>query len=148
MRISDWSSDVCSSDLSADHIYRPTSLECGASALRFQDAAADLVGLDGVEQRLEVALAEALVALALDDLEEHRADDVLGEDLQQAATAFGRRAVDQDLVGGETAKILAVARQPPIDLLVVGVRHTLLERDPAGLPRFQDRKSTRLNSSH
>src|SRR3546814_4810435 len=26
--------------------------------------------------------------------------------------------------------------QPPIDLLVVGVRHTLLERDPAGLQRF------------
>jgi hypothetical protein len=37
-------------------------------------AAADLVELDGLEQRLEVALAEALVALALDDLEEDRAD--------------------------------------------------------------------------
>src|SRR3546814_14300579 len=132
MRISDWSSDVCSSDLSADHIYRPTSLECGASALRFQDAAADLVGLDGVEQRLEVALAEALVALALDDLEEHRADDVLGEDLQQAATAFGRRAVDQELLGGETAKILAVARQPAINLLGVSARQTLLDSNTAG----------------
>jgi hypothetical protein len=35
---------------------------------------AHLVALDGLEQRLEVALAEALVALALDDLEEDRAD--------------------------------------------------------------------------
>src|SRR3546814_20175830 len=124
-------------------MYRPTSLECCASALRCQYAAAELVGLCVVEQRLEVALAEALVALALDDLEEHRADDVLGEDLQQAATAFGRRAVDQDLVGGETAKILAVARQPPIDLLVVGVRHPLLARDPAGLQRFHRRSEER-----
>src|SRR3546814_11526743 len=113
MRISDWSSDVCSSDLSADHIYRPTSLECGASALRFQDAAADLVGLDGVEQRLEVALAEALVALALHDLEEHRAADLLGEDLPQAATAFGRRAIDQARVAAEQAKILTGAPPPP-----------------------------------
>ena len=39
--------------------------------------APDLVELDRLEQRLEVAFAEALVALALDDLEEDRADDVL-----------------------------------------------------------------------
>src|SRR3546814_14856146 len=82
----------------------------GLSALGFQDAAADLVLLDGVEQRLEVALAEALVTLALDDLEEHRPDDVLGEDLQQAAAVRRRRAVDQDLAGREPRAVLAVAR--------------------------------------
>ena len=43
-----------------------------------------------LEQGLEVALAEALVALALDDLEEDRPDHVLGEDLQQQALALGR----------------------------------------------------------
>ena len=48
-----------------------------------QHAAAHLVALDGLEQGLEVAFAETLVALALDDLEENRTDRVLGEDLQQ-----------------------------------------------------------------
>jgi hypothetical protein len=37
------------------------------------------------KQRLEIALAEAFVALALDDLEEDRADHILGEDLKQQA---------------------------------------------------------------
>ncbi len=58
--------------------------------------AAHLVELDAFEQRLEIALAEAFVALALDDLEEDRADHILGEDLQQQALPLGRRAVDQD----------------------------------------------------
>src|SRR5690606_24202368 len=60
------------------------------------DAAADLVELDRFEQRLEIALAEALIALALDDLEEDRADHALGEDLQQQPLAGLGRAVDQD----------------------------------------------------
>src|SRR5690606_27033959 len=51
--------------------------------LSLEHAAAHLVQLDGFEQRLEVALAETLVALALDDLDKDRADLVFGEDLQQ-----------------------------------------------------------------
>src|SRR3546814_14166196 len=105
----------------------------GLSALGFQDAAADLVLLDGVEQRLEVALAEALVTLALDDLEERRADDVRGEELQQAAAVRRRRAVDQDLAGREPREVLAVARQAAVDLLVVGIRHAFLESDALAL---------------
>ena len=38
--------------------------------LSAQDSAPDLVLLDGLEQRLKVALAETLIAFALDDLEE------------------------------------------------------------------------------
>ena len=68
-----------------------------------QHAAADLVELDRFEQGAEIALAEALVALALDDLEEDRADHGLGEDLQQQPAALGRRAVDQDAVGAPAA---------------------------------------------
>src|SRR5688572_26422515 len=49
------------------------------------DAAIDLILLDTLEQRLEIPFAEAFVALALDQLEEDRADDVLREDLQQHA---------------------------------------------------------------
>src|SRR5581483_5643006 len=50
-----------------------------------QVAPTSLVALDGLEQRLEVALAEAPCAAPLDDLEEHRGavGDRLGEDLQQ-----------------------------------------------------------------
>jgi hypothetical protein len=56
----------------------------GSSALgRLQHPAAHLVELDRLEQRLEVAFAEALVAFALDELEEDRPELVLGEDLQQ-----------------------------------------------------------------
>src|SRR5262245_28792290 len=45
------------------------------------DPALDLVALDGFEQRAEVAFAEALVSLALNDLEEDRPNDVACEDL-------------------------------------------------------------------
>ena len=41
--------------------------------LFFQHAAAHLIQLDTLEQRLEVAFAESLVAFALDELEENRA---------------------------------------------------------------------------
>ena len=48
-----------------------------------EHAPVELVALDGLEESLEVAFAEALVALALDDLEEERFDHGLGEDLEQ-----------------------------------------------------------------
>src|SRR5437868_5946533 len=105
------------------------------SSLCFQDAAADLVELDRFEQGAEIALAEALVAAALDDLEEDRADHGLGEDLQQQAAALGRRAVDQNAVGGQAREILAMARQALVDLLIISVRHGL-ERDALGPQRF------------
>src|SRR3954462_9376811 len=62
-----------------------------------------LLPLDALEERPEVAAAEALVALALDDLEEERArlrllvqrGGVLHEDLQQVAVLLV--AVDEDL---------------------------------------------------
>src|SRR5512137_1886386 len=55
----------------------------GVLGIDGQRAAADLVALEAFEQRLEVAFAEALVVLALDELEEHRPQQRLGEDLQQ-----------------------------------------------------------------
>src|SRR5205807_4032442 len=56
-------------------------------ATRLQVAACGLLALDGLEQRLEVALAEALAPFPLDDLEEQRraVGDGAGEDLQQIA---------------------------------------------------------------
>src|SRR6185437_10584387 len=93
--------------------------------LCLEDAPADLVELDRLEQGAEVALAEALVAAALDDLEEDRTDHRLGEYLQQQPAALGRRAVDQDAIGGQSLQVLAMARQAGIDLLVIGVGHGL-----------------------
>ena len=83
--------------------------------LRREDAAADLVLFDGFEQGLEIAFAEALVALALDEFEEHRADHRVGENLQEDAAAFGGRAVDQDAVAAQAVHILAVAGQAFVD---------------------------------
>src|SRR5579864_6901398 len=88
-------------------------------------AAADLVLLDGFEQRAEVALAETLVALALDDLEEDRADDVLREDLQQHALALLRVAIDQNAPVAQLLERLVVAGDARRDPLVVGVGRIL-----------------------
>src|SRR5665213_1482604 len=78
----------------------------------FQHAAADLVFLDRFEQRLEIALAKAVVALALDKLEEDRSDRVGGEDLQQhlgvTAIDHALAAIDQDAVALESYDILAM----------------------------------------
>jgi len=79
--------------------------------------AAFLVQLDGFEQRLEIALAEAVVALALDELEEDRPDHVGGEDLQQEAAALVLAAVDEDAALAQRLDVLAVAGQALVDEL-------------------------------
>src|SRR5438270_3009345 len=83
------------------------AFKCSPLRLRREHAAADLVALDRFEQRPEIALAEAFIALALDDLEEDRADHGLGEDLQEQPLTLARRAVDQDLVALEAGTVLA-----------------------------------------
>src|SRR5690606_19733398 len=95
---------------------------CCIASPASEHAAAHLVALDALEQRLEVAFAEALVALALDDLEEDRADRVLGEDLQQLALAGFRIGIDQDAVAAQAVHVFAVVRDALVDHLEVGVR--------------------------
>ena len=57
----------------------------------------------------EVALAEAFVALALDELEEDRPDQRCREDLQQQPGLVAARvAVEQDAAPGEFRDRLAV----------------------------------------
>jgi hypothetical protein len=53
------------------------------------DTAFDLVTLDRLEQRLEVSFANAVIALALDELEEHRSQLGRGENPQQQARLAG-----------------------------------------------------------
>src|SRR5688500_16191604 len=115
---------------------RLVTAEAGTSGVAFRgdDAAADLVELDGLEKRLEIALAEAFVALALDDLEEDRADHVLGEDLEQQALAGLRRAVDQDAALAHRADVVAVAGHALVDHVVIGFG-AVLETDAVGPQR-------------
>src|SRR5690349_17089683 len=86
-------------------------------------AALLLLALDGLEEGLEVALAEAQRAVPLDQLEEDRRPvaEGLGEDLQQVPVLV---AVDQDPAPLELLDrhpYLADAG-PQLGVLVVGVR--------------------------
>src|ERR1044072_5785781 len=104
---------------------------CGTKIGRFmsphssQHTSAHLVQLDRFEQGLEVAFAETLVALALNDLEEDRPDDVLREDLQQQPLALLRVVFDQDAALAQLLQILAVAADPRVHALIICVRRVL-----------------------
>src|ERR1700694_3684366 len=76
-----------------------------------QHTAPDLIELDRLEQRLEVALAESFVALALDYLEEDRTDHSRREDLQEHLVLC-RRAVEKDPIFSQPRRVLAVIPQP------------------------------------
>src|SRR3954464_2170771 len=107
---------------------RRRSVRSCRRSLRRDDAALYLVQLDRFEQCLEIALAEALIALALDDLEEDRADHILGEDLEQESLAGLRGAVDQDAALAHLLDRMAVAGHALVDHVVIGVR-AVLEAD-------------------
>src|SRR5439155_16562382 len=81
---------------------------CKLRSFGSENAAAHLIELNALEQRLEIAFAEALVALALDDLEKDRADHVLRENLQQQPLALGRGAVHQYAALLELGDVLLV----------------------------------------
>src|SRR5689334_3675445 len=96
-----------------------------AVEVNLDDPAPHLVELDALEQRLKIALAEALVALALDDLEEDRADHVLGEDLQQQALPFSGSSVHQDAALLEFRNALVMALNAVGQHLVISVGRVL-----------------------
>src|SRR5436190_13271979 len=98
-----------------------------------------LLALDGLEERLEVALAEAERTVPLDQLEEDRraVADRLGEDLEQVAVLV---AVDQD-----AALLQLLDRRPDVadprpelGVLVVAVR--CVEELDAGGAQVVDRR--------
>src|SRR3954469_9880035 len=97
-------------------------------------AAADLVELDRFEQGFEIALAEAFIALALDDLEEDQADHVLGEDLEEQAFAGLRRPVDQDSALPHLLDRVVMPGQALVDHVEIGVG-AVLEADAVGAKR-------------
>src|SRR6266508_6736195 len=77
-----------------------------------------LLALDRLEQRLEVAFAEAAAALALDDLDEQRRPilERLAEDLEQVAFLI---AIHQHAALGQLAHILGDLPNPIGQLFVV-----------------------------
>src|SRR5262249_42710850 len=80
------------------HQWHPTAglrSSTGHPRFRSEGPAEGLLALDGLEQGLEVPLAEAAGAVAFDHLEEERraVEDRLGEDLEQVALVV---AVDED----------------------------------------------------
>src|SRR5260370_37090397 len=85
-------------DRAADLVVRRGHLSgVGTAIASVSEVAAQfLLALDRLEQRFEVALAEAERSVPLDELEEHRGAvaDRAGEDLQQITVLV---AVDQDV---------------------------------------------------
>src|ERR687886_714368 len=104
------------------------------SSGRLQVAALGLLALDRLEQGLEVAVAEAARAVALDHLEEHRraVADRLREDLQQVALVV---AVDEDAEPAQVLQVLLDLADALRDLVVVRLRRAQ-ELDPARLQRL------------
>src|SRR5438128_2225827 len=80
--------------------------------------------LDRLEQRLKVAFAETLVALALDDLEEDRSDHRGREDLEKHFV-LRRRAVEENSILPQTRRVFAVIRQAGGEQIVVRFRRIL-----------------------
>src|SRR3546814_2584569 len=128
MRISDWSSDVCSSDLAADVAFPEAREDASEIAAEGADPAAlaqirgarGRVAVEPVEHVRDVAvdvMDHAVLEAALRSLEVERRVDALVAPSLAAARMQPRRGADPP--GGAPA----IAHQP-------------------------DRKSTRLNSSH
>src|SRR3546814_3240916 len=121
MRISDWSSDVCSSDL-ADHVVQGL-LALGEGDHQVADAQQDGAE-DGGEVAREPAPETAARAVAADDLDPDR--------------HLARRG----LVGGGIEPAVVAGAEYQRDQL-----HHQLDGGQAAAVEV-DRKSTRLNSSH
>src|SRR5438309_3552058 len=85
----------------AHHVSPPESLR----RVALEVAAERLLALDRLEQRLEVAVAEAARAVALDHLEEQRRPVLrrLGEDLQQVAVVV---AIGEDAQPSKVGVVL------------------------------------------
>src|SRR5688572_26320364 len=84
-----------------------------------QHASPNLIFLDRFEQRLEIALAKTVVALALDEFEKDRPDRIRRKDLQQhfgVAAVDDALTVDENAVALQAGDVLAMLGQPRVDL--------------------------------
>src|SRR3954464_946646 len=107
-----------------------TRSTCRRGSVILEYTTPHLVEFDALEQRSEIAFAEALIALALNDLEEDRPDHRLREDLQQQLVrcTLVRGDVDQYAQALQLGQVLTVVRQALVDKVVVS-GDRVLERD-------------------
>src|SRR3546814_8947147 len=142
MRISDWSSDVCSSDLRS-----------GGRLLFCPEAVAEVRGVEHLVPALERLLARAIrLEQGLEPSQRVRALVSLETRLRVVravgdGVALGARMVDHEIPVQTVAdRLHRVVKRP---VLAGGVRLVAFRdelRDPE--PVQEDRKSPRLNSSH
>src|ERR1700733_12907690 len=102
----------------------PCRLDMGVSA-KFNgpsgasnDAAALLIEFYGLEESLKIPFTEAVIPLALNDLEKDRSNRVLGENLQQDAA--GGIAVDQHAAALQLAQRFDVSFDALVDAFIIG----------------------------
>src|SRR3546814_13395467 len=78
MRISDWSSDVCSSDLLAQHLLAESAADLGEARVVLQQLAADIqrqvFGIDDAAQEAQVG-RQQLRAVLRDEDSLHRSEE-------------------------------------------------------------------------
>src|SRR3546814_9373301 len=131
MRISDWSSDVCSSDLSGrdDLVVLATALD--------------------VEQPLDRPSAAADVAHRRDPVGEPQLQHIFGGNvlavLQAVQVDVGVDETGEDVMAGEVDFIVS-RRGPAVLVCGAGCSERLALGD--AIAREEDRKRTRLNYSH
>src|SRR3984885_13942584 len=95
-----------------------------------QDAAPQLIALHADEQRAEISLTESIIAAPLDDLEEDRTDQCLGEYLQQEATLG---TVQQDPALADLLDVRTVPGHALFQHLVIRIRRRRHELDAIGV---------------
>ena len=71
------------------------------------------------KQGLEIALAKAFIAFALDDFVENRPQLVDGENLQQQIVVWP--SIEQNLIVAQTRHIFTVARQTLVEQFIIGI---------------------------
>src|SRR3546814_5280697 len=126
MRISDWSSDVCSSDLDIEAVVQQAGLRL------------DLLGQG----------ARALPR-PVDEFQHRQIEAV---DILGAVAATGIALIAEDILQGQEIRDLKLGRvdDPDLPLVDAGegdiVLHDVIDR--ATFLIVEDRKSTRMNSSH
>ena len=129
-------------DIDISNLPRSHAADCSCEGLSAPRRI--LIFLDRDEERAEIALAKTFVALALNEFEEDRTDQICGEDLEQNLShlplllSYRDRAlpVYEDAVTLEPCEVLAVARHALVDTLVVSGRWRRHESKPVRTQRF------------
>src|SRR3546814_6537998 len=138
MRISDWSSDVCSSDLLFDELETISQLKEALLKLSITGLFDQVAGIEG--KRAEGTPIGEIVSMVGGSTQSRQQSDYWGGDIPWISPKDMKVAYINDAVSPVTEKAVASTN---IKLLSKGTVLTVVR----GMI-LADRKSTRLNSSH